>query len=602
MNAFEEQEYSKRIDLTLWRRLVSYAAAYRGHLAALALVMIAVAVIDAVFPLLTRHAVDTFIVPGQRAGLPRFAALYAGLVVIQSINVWLLVAVAGRIEVGVSFDLRRNGFRHLQELSLTYYDRTPAGWIMARMTSDVTRVGEVISWGLVDIVWGTTMMVAFAVFMLVMNVRLALIVLAVAPFLVAASLYFQKRILASHREMRRMNSRISGAYNEGIMGARTTKTLVREAENLREFQGLTSGMKRASVRTALFSALYLPVVLTLGSIGTALVLWSGGTYVAHNVLTYGTIVAFISYTVQFFEPAQELARVITELQSAQAAAERVISMIETPVTIRDTPELARAYGDVFSYTPGVLARARGDLRFERVSFSYSSGEQVLSDFSLSVPAGQTVALVGETGSGKSTIVNLACRFYEPDSGSILIDGVDYRNRPLGWLHAQLGYVLQTPYLRSGTIRENIRYGNLAASDADIEEAARIVHLDHFIRRMPAGFETEVGEGGGLLSTGEKQLVSFARALVADPVFFVLDEATSSVDTETELIIQEAVQRVLAGRTSFVIAHRLSTIREADRILVIQNGEIMEDGTHHELLSQRGHYYSLYTQSGEISLT
>ena len=594
MSVWEEQDYTKRFDLGLWRKLLRFAASQKKLIFALGAVMIAVGFVDAVFPQMNRYAVDTFIVPGTTDGLLRFIAMYAGLVLIQATNVWLLITIAGKIEMRICYDIRRTGFEHLQELSFSYYDTTPVGWIMARMTSDSQRLGEAISWGLVDMIWGATMMIAIIGFMLSMNVPLALTVLSVVPLLVLASGYFQKKILEAHRRVRKTNSRISGAYNEGIMGAKTTKTLVREDANLVEFRELSGELRRSSIRTATFSALYLPIVLTLGSIGTGLALWRGGSGVVAGTLTYGTLVAFLSYTVQFFEPVRELARVLAELQSAQASAERVISMIETPAEIIDTPEVVATFGDNLAPKRENWPPVTGAIEFRDVSFQYKNGEKVLEGFSLAVNSGEAIALVGETGSGKSTIVNLACRFYEPSTGSILIDGTDYRERSLAWHHSHLGYVLQQPHLFSGTVRENIRYGRLDASDDEVIEAAKLVNAHHFIERMEGGYGAEVGEGGGLLSTGEKQLVSFARAVLANPVFFVLDEATSSIDTETELLIQDAIRVVLEGRTSFIIAHRLSTIKTADRILVISKGRIIEDGTHHELIRNKGHYYTLYT--------
>ncbi len=593
MHAFEEKDYSKKIDLGLWKKLLRYAGAYRRELVAISLVMVFVAVIDASYPVMTRYAVDQFIIPGDTHGIGLFAAGYAALVITQAFLIWLFISLAGTVETGVCYDLRRRGFRRLQELSLHYYDTTPTGWIMTRMTSDAERLGETISWGIVDIMWGFTSMMAFGAFMLVMNWRLALIVLSVVPPLAVLSYVFQQKILKNQRIVRRTNSRITGALNEGIMGAKTTKTLVREDANLVEFQAITGDMRRYSIRTAVVQSLYVPVVLTLGSIGTGLALVYGGRGVATGAISFGVLVAFVSYTVQFFDPVRELARVLTEFQSAQAAAERVMDMIETQPEIVDSPQVLAKYGDVFDPKRENWTRISGAVEFRNVSFTYEGGEQVLRDFNLQVNAGQSVALVGETGSGKSTIVNLLCRFYEPGSGEILVDGGDYRKRGLLQHYSNLGYVLQQPHLFSGTVRENIRYGRLDATDADVERAAETVGATSFIRRLEHGFDSEVGEGGSLLSVGEKQLVSFARAILADPVFFVFDEATSSIDTEAERLIQDAIRRILHGRTSFIIAHRLSTIREADRILVIDSGEIIEDGSHDELIALRGRYYRLY---------
>ncbi|HBN95231.1 MAG TPA: ABC transporter ATP-binding protein, partial [Firmicutes bacterium] len=369
-------------------------------------------------------------------------------------------------------------------------------------------------------------MIFYSIVMFSMNWRLALLTVCVIPVLAVVSVYFQKQILRAYRKVRRVNSQITGAFSEGIMGATTTKILSREEENLKEFQSLTSGLRASSIRAATCSALYLPIVLMLGSIGTSLTLWAGGSGVIAGTITYGVLVAFVSYTIQFFEPVREIARIFAELQMAHAAAERVMGLLNTEPEIQDRPGLSDK-----------CPHLQGAVEFENVSFAYNPLEPVLEDFNLKVKPGQTVALVGETGSGKSTIVNLACRFYEPTKGRVLIDGVDYRDRPLSWLQRNLGYVLQSPHLFSGNIRENIRYGNLKASDAEVEQAARLVNAHDFIVNLPQGYDSEVGEGGGLLSTGQKQLISFARAVLADPKIFVLDEATSSIDTETEMLIQ-----------------------------------------------------------------
>jgi ATP-binding cassette subfamily B protein len=594
MSTHEEQEYRKRFDWGLWKKLLRYLLPYRRHMVVLGIAVMFLAGIDTIFPLMTKYAVDSFIVPKSLHGMWRFAILFGMLVVIQSTVVWLFIATAGKVDMGLCYDIRRKGFERLQELSFSYYDRTQVGWIIARMTSDIGRLSDTIAWGLVDIVWGSTMMIAMATVMLVLNWKLALLTLSVVPALAVISLFFQRVILKSYRKVRKTNSRITGAFNEGIMGAMTTKTLVREGENLDEFRILTRQMFGSSVRAAVLSSLFLPIVLVLGSIGTALAIGYGGKGVLLGSITFGTLLAFIAYTVQFFEPVRELARIFAELQSAQASAERTLSMIDTELEIVDSPAIMEQFGDMYYPKKEEWPSMVGNISFRNVSFAYNGGEKVLENFNLDVHAGETIALVGETGSGKSTIVNLACRFYEPTKGVILIDGIDYRERSLLWLHSNLGYVLQTPHLFSGTIEENIRYGKLNATDKEIERAAKLVNAHRFIMKLEDGYQTEVGEGGGRLSTGEKQLVSFARAVIANPRLFVLDEATSSVDTETERAIQDAISKVLEGRTSFIIAHRLSTIRSADRILVIQDGRLIEEGTHHLLMKNRSYYYRLYS--------
>ena len=594
MNYFDEQDYDKRFDWELWKNLFQYVKPYKKLLIILGVVMIGVAGIDAIFPLMNKYAIDNFVVPETVEGLPRFGVIYGILVIVQSLNVGLFIGLAGKVEMGICYDIRKFGFKRLQELSLSYYDKKAVGWLMARMTSDIRKLGQTIAWGMVDMVWGLSMMVAIMGIMFTLNFKLALITLSVIPILIVLSLFFQKKILKAYRNVRKINSKITGSFNEGIMGARTTKTLVREEKNLDEFDQLTGRMKRSSVRAAIFSALFLPIVLTLSSIGTGLALWAGGSGVVAGTITYGTLVAFLSYTVRFFEPVREMARVFAELQSAQASAERVLSMINTEPEIQDVEEIIKIYGDQFKPRQENWPEIDGEIIFDDVSFSYKEGERVLENFDLQIDPGETVALVGETGSGKSTIVNLACRFYEPTGGNIMIDGVDYRERSQLWLQSNIGYVLQSPHLFSGTIKENIEYGKLGASEMEIINAAKLVNAHQFITKQPDGYDTEVGESGDTLSTGEKQLISFARAVLADPRIFVLDEATSSIDTEMEQIIQQAIDQLLEGRTNIIIAHRLSTIRSADRIICLRDGKIIEMGTHRQLLAQKGYYYSLYT--------
>ncbi|NLM96431.1 MAG: ABC transporter ATP-binding protein [Halanaerobiaceae bacterium] len=594
MSQHDNEINESRINLKLWKKLFSYLMFHKKTLIILGIFMAATGILDAVFPVMQKYAVDNFIITGELDRLPSFAVLYIGLVLLQAVNVLIFIILAGKIEAWLSYDIRKAGFRKLQELSLSYYDNKAVGWLMPRMTSDIRKIGAIISWGFVDIVWGIMMMFFMLILMFIYNYKLALVTIAVFPVILVVSVYFQKRILTAYRKVRRMNSRITGAFNEGISGARTTKTLVREEENLAEFSSLTGKMRDSSIRAAVFSSLFQPIILLLTSIGTALAIYIGGRGVYLQQIEYGTLVMFISYTTLFFEPVIQLARVFAELQYAQAAAERTFSMIDTEPEIKDSEEVVKEYGDVFNPRRENWPEIKGNISFRNVSFHYTEKEEVLENFNLEVKAGETIALVGETGSGKSTIVNLLCRFYEPASGQILIDGVEYRQRSQLWLHENIGIVLQNPHLFSGTIRENILYGKLDASEEEMIWAARLVNADKFISKLEKGYDTEVGEGGGLLSTGQKQLISFARAVISNPRIFVLDEATSSIDTEMEKIIQDAIMRVLKGRTNFIIAHRLSTIRNADRILVIKDGRILEEGNHQELMRERGYYYNLYT--------
>jgi len=590
----DSQIRSNKVEIKIWKDFFTYLKPYKKQFLKLVGLMVLLGILDSSFPLLSKYAVDNFIENSSLEGLPFFIIIYFLAVVALSLIIFLFIKFAGRLETSMAHDIRRIGFIRLQELPLAYYDNKAVGWLMARMTSDITRLSETISWGLVDLAWGITMMSGVTVYMFILNAKLALITLSVIPALAIISVYFQKKILLAQRDVRKINSQITGAYNEDIQGAKTTKTLGREKLNLDEFSVLTSSLKTNAIRATILSSIYLPLVIGLGSIGTALAMSFGGNYVLEGIITYGTLVAFISYTAQFFEPVRQMAVIFAEIQSAQASAERVFSLLKEEPSIKDSDEVVEKYGDLFNQNKENWPEINGKVEFRNVSFAYNPDEPVLEDFSIVVNPGETIALVGETGSGKSTIVNLFCRFYEPVKGEILIDDINYKDMPINWIHDKLGYVLQAPHLFSGTITDNIRYGKLDALDEEIVEACKLVDAHKFIIELENGYDTQVGEGGNLLSTGQKQLVSFARAVVRNPRLFVLDEATSSIDTETEKIIQDAISKVLSGRTSFVIAHRLSTIRKADRILVIQDGKIIEDGTHKELIKMRGHYYSLYS--------
>ncbi len=594
MENIDENKVREKLNIGIWKRFFKYLSEFKKGLLVMAFLMTIVAGIDAVMPLLTRYAIDNFIVKKTSAGLKFFAMVYFCIIVFQALNIKLFIMQAGKIETQLAYHIRKLGFKRLQELSFSYYDNSSTGWLMARMTSDVARLSEIISWGLIDMVWAIVMMSGFIGIMLYNNVKLTLISMCVVPPLFFIGVYFQKKILKSYRNVRKLNSQITADFSQEIAGARTTKTLVREEENLIEFKKDADSMRHSAVKAIMFSSLFLPIVISMGSIGTGLVLWVGGEKVISGVLTYGTFVMFISYTIQFFDPLSQIATTIAELQNAQASAERIINLVETEPDIWDKEQVIDKYGDLFNGKKENWEDIHGDIEFKDVSFSYKNGEKVLEQFNLKVKKGETIALVGETGSGKSTIVNLLCRFYEPNSGKILIDGKEYRERSLLWLQSNIGYVLQSPHLFSGTIEDNIRYGKLEATHEEIESAAKLVNAHKFIMNMEKGYDTEVGEGGGNLSTGEKQLLSFARAIIANPAIFVLDEATSSIDTETEKIIEKAIGIALSGRTSFVVAHRLSTIVSADKILVISKGKIVEGGNHRQLLRKKGYYYKLYT--------
>ena len=589
----KEHIINEKLNLSIWKDFFKILKPYKTQFKKIAVMMIFVGAMDALFPLLSKYAIDNFVEKGKLDGLGSFGLVYLFAALFFSITVYLFISMAGKLETQMAYDIRKLGFEKLQMLPLSYYDNKAVGWLMSRMTSDIQRLSETISWSLVDFSWGITMMLGVTVAMLILNWKLALITLTVVPFVALTSIYFQKRILNAQRHVRKINSQITAAFNEDIQGAKTTKTLVREEINLKEFSETTSNMKKSAIKATILSSIYLPIVLTLGSIGTALAVNFGGSFVMKDMISYGTLVAFISYTTQLFEPIRQMAVIFAEVQAAQASAERVFSLLNEEPDIIDSEEVIAKYGDLLNPKKENWPEIKGNVEFNNVSFAYKDGEDILKDFNLSVKPGETIALVGETGAGKSTIVNLFCRFYEPTGGEILIDGINYKEMPQNWIHENLGYVLQSPHLFSGTIKDNIRYGDLDARDEDIINACKLVDAHDFIMSMEKGYDTEVGEGGNLLSTGQKQLLSFARAIVRNPRLFVLDEATSSIDTETEKVIQDAIQNVLEGRTSFVIAHRLSTIRNSDKILVINDGKIMESGNHKELIDQKGYYYELY---------
>lgn len=594
--SYDEKEYqSSSFDLSTWKKIIGMILPYRTLIAALLLLNVMIAGFDTLFPFLNKMAIDTFATKEfVEQEFIQFGLFYFVCITLQAFGVYAFFWIAGRIEMKFSYQLRKDCFHKLNQLSFSYFDKTPQGWIIARMTSDVGRLSEIVSWSMMDLFWGVSLMIFTTCMMLSINWKLALLVLMIVPFLAIVSVYFQTRILKSYREVRKINSKITSGFSEGIMGAKTTKTLVLEQDHLKEFQEHTSQMRKSSIHAATLSAVFMPIVVGLGSISTASILWAGGNQVLLQVIEYGTLLMFTQYATQFFEPLRQIARLIAEFQLAQASAERVISLLETPIELEDSAEVIEKYGTLFEPKPENYERIQGKIVFDHVDFWYNEAEPVLNDFNLSIDAGQTIALVGETGSGKSTIVNLLCRFYEPKRGRILIDDVDYRCRSTGWLHSQIGYVLQAPHLFSGTIKQNIRFGRLNATDEEIIEAAKMVHAHDFIMSFEDGYETEVGESGSRLSTGQKQLISFARAVLADPAFYVLDEATASIDTETEQIVQDAIEHTMNGKTTFVVAHRLSTIVSADRILVIHKGKIIEDGTHQQLMQLKGSYYRLYT--------
>jgi ATP-binding cassette subfamily B protein len=580
---FEEEEFTTQFNGRTLARILEQVKPHWPWVVGFMIAITVISAMDSYFTYLSKRVIDEGIIAQNRAVLVELLGQYGALIVAQAAMFFVMIYLAALLGERVQYDLRRKMFNHLQELSLSYYNRTPVGWIMSRVTSDSERIAQLVTWGMVDITWGVVSIATAFYFMTWINAQLALIVLVIVPVLLVVAIQFKKRILVEYRNVRKTNSKITGAFNENITGVRVVKALGREKQNLEEFTDLAATMYHSSYRAAWLSALFLPVVQIISAFAIGAIVLYGGLAVDTGAMTIGGIQAFVSYVTFMLWPIQDVARVYAEMQQSIASAERAFSLIDARPEVADRPG---------AYDPGTIASG---IEFDDVQFYYEEGKPVLSDFNLKVRQGEMIALVGPTGGGKSTIVNLICRFFEPKAGVIRIGGEDYTNLSLHAIQSRIGVVLQTPHLFSGTIRDNIRYGRLNATDAEVEEASRIVGAHEFIVTLEKGYDAEVGEGGNRLSVGQKQLISLARAVLARPEILVMDEATSSVDTVTEGLIQRGMETLMQGRTSFVIAHRLSTIKRADRILVIENGGISEMGAHAELLRARGHYYNLYTQ-------
>ncbi|MDR2570392.1 MAG: ABC transporter ATP-binding protein/permease [Oscillospiraceae bacterium] len=590
-----EDDKTTGLSLKTWLRLIPYFMKMKKQFFIAFLVVIFWTLLGAAMPLFTRHAVDNFVIPGSTDGVVPFALLYFAFALALAFLTYLYVKILIHIDVKIGLMIRRDCFIHLQKLQLSYHNTNSVGYIIGRVMSDTERICGMLAWGFAAMLEASLVIMFSIMFMIYLNLQLAVVLIIIIPCAGLIAWIFQRKIMVISRKVRETNSRITGAYNEGITGSKTSKTLVIEDVNSAAFSELSNKMQRQSVRSSRLSAMMMPMVMSLGSIALSIILYRGGILVGRELIDYGILSAFITYAVSTIEPIVWVSGVITEMVSAQVGVERVTGLLGEEITITDPPDVVEKYGDTYNPKIENWEPILGGVTFDDVTFMYPDGdENVLENFSLDIPPGTTVAIVGETGAGKSTIVNLACRFYEPTGGRVLIDGRDAQERSQLWLHSSLGYVLQDPHLFSGTIMENIRYGRLDATDDEVRAAAKIVSADIVAERMPDGYDFEVGEGGDKLSTGEKQLVSFARAVLADPPIFVLDEATSSIDTETEQLIQNAISHILEGRTSFIIAHRLSTISRADIILVVEDGKIVERGTHAELIAAGGHYNELYT--------
>jgi len=577
----DTEDAGNALQSELWLQLWGYARRYPRDLLLIGSCAIVTAAMEICYPLITRSVVDAVAADMPGSLIWKYAVLYALTTVVITVSIGGFIRIGGKLRTRISYDIRRDGFANLQALSFSYYNRRPVGWLMARMTADCDRLSNILVWGFLDAIWGSTMMVGIIIAMFWLHPQLATVVLCVLPVLAVVSVFFQRRLLISARAATVINSRITANYNEAISGVLTSKVFVREQANHDDFSGLTRRLANAKIKNVTYASIYLPIVVTLASLAIGLTLVIGGIEVLGGAITVGTLVAFMAFANNIFEPVEQISERFAEMQMAQASAERILGLINEVPAIQDAQDLNT------DTTP--ITR----IQFVDVCFAYDNAKPILQNINLDAHYGHTIAIVGPTGGGKSTLVNVLARFYEPTQGSVLINGLDYRRYSQQWVQSRLGVVLQDNHIFSGTIMSNIRYGQLDATDAQIIEASKLAGAHEFIMNFDDGYSTQAGEGGNKLSAGQKQLVSLARAIVADPQILIMDEATSSVDTETEQQIQKGLAALLKGRTGFIIAHRLSTIRQADHILFIDAGRIVEQGTHRELMLEGGRYRDLY---------
>ena len=584
-------------------KLLPFVKPYKKIMISMIIMGALSSLIDSIYPLFNQYALNHFIALKTTDTIVPFIIVYIVILIVFVILNFVSTTWAGKIEMSVNRDLRNASFNHLQELSFSYFNQNNVGYVHARVMSDTGRIGQLVSWDMMDMVWQGSYLLFVLINMALINIHLAMYIMLIIPFAVILIIFFQKKLVALNRKIREINSKITSNFNEGITGAKSIKTLVVENKINHDFDVDSDDMEKTSVLAGRYSALFSSLVTMLSSITLAIILWKGGMINQEGIIMIGTLSVFMTYALNMLEPIQSIVGGIARLIAIQVNIERFTTLLETQSDVADRVEVVEKYGDTFHPKKENWETLYGDVEFKDVSFKYPDGnEMVLEHFDLKVPQGTNVAIVGETGAGKSTLVNLVCRFFEPTYGQVLIDGKDARDRSQLWLHSNIGYVLQTPHLFSGTVRDNLRYGKPDATDEEIWKALKLVNAEFVIDKMDKGLDSEVGEGGDMLSTGEKQLISFARAILADPKILVLDEATASIDTLTEKAIQDAIFTVIKDRTSFVIAHRLSTIVDADVILVVKDGKIIERGKHAELMQAQGYYYDLYTRQYEEMVT
>ncbi len=580
---FEIDALDKGFDTAVSSRIIEFIRPYKVTFFISLILMIIGSTAGVAGPYFVKLALDEGIGANDIAALQRTVLFYAIVVALQWITIYIRVNLMARVGQSIIMDMRAKLFAHLQDLSLSFYSRYSVGRLISRVINDVSVVRQFITWAILAIVRNLFSLIGIVIAMMAMNVRLTLLTFAVLPLMVWATNIFRRRSRANYRKVRAAISWVNSVLAENINGVRVVQAFSRQENNFTYFRETVNHHHLSmNLRAAGITAVFFPTVDLLGTLATALVIWIGGAAVLGESVTPGVLVAFVMYIEQFFNPIRDLSRRFDQLQATMAGGERIFGLLDTKIEVEDAPDAIE------------LPIIKGQIQFERVTFHYSDDPAiVLEDFNLQVQPGQTVALVGETGAGKTTFIKLLSRFYDPTQGRVLVDGHDLLSVTQASLRRQMGIVLQEPFLFAGTVRENIQFGCLDCTQAEIEAAAQAVGADQFINNLRKGYDTPVEEGGAVLSVGQRQLISFARALLADPRILILDEATSSVDTQTEIIIQAALARLLQGRTAFVIAHRLSTIVNADLIVVIHDGRIIEQGAHEELLALGGAYYDLY---------
>lgn len=611
---YKDEDKIEKLNLDVWKDAFRYLLPHWPLIILIVLCMIGTSFFDSSFTpavnfaltnsskniAITNNIFDVilnFNILGFKFNITFFATiiLYISLIVFRSISIFGTFFLMNYFEMTIMTSLRRDAFKRIQELSYSYYDKTPSGWLIARLQNDAASIGDVMSYSVLRVFWISMNLIFTLVTMFSTDWKLSLIILATTPLIGLLTLFFEKQILKFHRIARNAYSDFVKWLAECINGNKTIKTMGIEENIYKECDDTTEDVFKKRYKAGRVSAPYYPSITLLSTITTSIIIIVFPMLGVKDSVTYslGTFIVFLGFVSSIYNPIGDFSEIISELMATQASVEKIFSLINTKPTLVDSNEVIKKYGDLFHNKTENFEKLEGDIKFDHVSFSYLKGVEVIHDLNIDIKKGASCAIVGETGSGKSTTVNLLCRFYEPTKGKVLIDGVDYKKRSVGWIRSNIGYVQQNPFIFKGTIKDNIKYGKHDATDEEIIDVCKKLDIHNFILTLKNGYNTFLKDGGDELSQGQKQLISFARALIRNPAILILDEATSSIDTETEAIIQRSVNKMLKGRTSIIIAHRLSTIVDCDRILVMKNGKVIEDGNHVSLMNKKGYYYELY---------